>query len=101
MGKLGLTVADATPETAKQFGYKGKAAGALVTEIESGSSAADAGLRRGMLVVKVDQKDVANAAAVREAVDKGDLQKGVLLQVRTPEGATDYVLLKNEVTPQN
>jgi serine protease Do len=102
MDKLGMTVTDMTPEMAKQFGYKGKTAGAMVTEVESGSSAADAGLRRGMLVVKVDQKDVPDAAAVREAVDKGDLKKGVLLQVRTPQGATDYVMLKNtEATPQN
>jgi len=101
MDQLGLTVADATPETAKQFGYQGKPAGALVTEVESGGVAADAGLQAGMLVVKVDKQPVADAAAVRAAVDKADLHQGVLLQVRTPEGRTDYLLLKEAATAES
>ncbi len=100
MDKLGLAVADATPETAQQFGYKGKPAGALVTEVESGSAAAEAGLKPGMLVVQVDKKDVADVAAVRAAVEKADLQHGVLLQVRTPQGQTDYLLLKEAATAE-
>ena len=94
MDKLGVAIADLTPEMAKQFGFKDKTAGAVVTEVEPGSLAAQAGLRPGMLVVKVDKKDVADAAAAHQAVDKADLQKGALLQIRTPDGGTDFVLLK-------
>ena len=94
LDKLGLGVADLTAERAKQLGYQGKLAGALLTEVAPGSLAAQASLERGMLIVKADQKNVANAAALREAVEQADLKKGILLQVQTPERGTDYILLK-------
>jgi serine protease Do len=97
LDKLGIEVADLTPETAKQFGYKEGIKGVVITRVEPDSAAAEAGLRQGWLLVKVDKKAVKDAAAVREAVSKATLGKGVLLQVRTPEGSTDFVLVKPEV----
>jgi serine protease Do len=94
LDKLGVEVADLTPETAKQFGYKEDVKGVVVTKVQPDSPAAEAGLRRGMMLVKVDKKRVKDAAAVRERVAKAALDKGVLLQVRTAEGGTDYVLVK-------
>ena len=58
----------------------------VVTQVQPDSPAAEAGLRRGMMLVKVDKKRVKDAAAVREAVAKAALDKGVLLQVRTAGG---------------
>jgi serine protease Do len=94
LDRIGVEVADLTPEMAKQFGYKEGVKGVVVTQVQPDSPAADAGLHRGMLLVKVDKKRVKDAAAVREAVAKAALDKGVLLQVRSPEGATDFVLVK-------
>ncbi|HEY7313282.1 MAG TPA: Do family serine endopeptidase [Gemmataceae bacterium] len=94
LDKLGLELADLTPEMAKHFGYKEGTKGVVVTQVQPDSSAADAGLRRGVLVVKVDRKQVKDASAMRQAVAAGTLDKGVLLQVRSPEGGTDYVLVK-------
>jgi hypothetical protein len=47
-----------------------------------------------MLILKVDQQPVKTAQEVQKALDKGSLEKGVLFQVRTPQGGTTYVLLK-------
>jgi serine protease Do len=91
--KAGVEVADATPELAKEFGYKGGVKGVLVTDVTPDSPAADAGLHKGVLLVKVDRKPVKSAAEARDAIAKG-LDKGTLLQVQGPEGGTDYVVLK-------
>jgi serine protease Do len=94
MDKVGLEVTDLTPERADQLGFGSKVEGALITHVNNDSPAADAGLRRGMVITKVDKKRVADAEAFRSAIDKSDMSKGVLLQVRSPRGGTDYVMLK-------
>jgi serine protease Do len=94
LDKLGVEVAELSPELAKQFGYKEETKGVVVTQVQPDSPAADAGLHRGMLLVKVDKKRVNDIAAVRDAVAKASSEKGVLLQVRSPKGGTDYVVVK-------
>jgi serine protease Do len=94
LDKLGIELAEMTPELAKQFGYKEGTQGVVVTQVQPDSPAADAGLHRGMLLVKVDKKRVKDVAAVRETLAKASVDKGVLLQVRSPKGGTDYVLVK-------
>jgi serine protease Do len=92
--KLGMDVTDMTPEMAQQLGYPEKLEGAAVTQVESGSAAYEAGLRKGMVVTRVDKHAVKSAAAFREALEKMPLEKGVLLQVQSPRGGTDYIVVK-------
>src|SRR5207249_10141353 len=94
MDKIGVEVVDMTPDMADQLGYKDKVEGALITQVESDSVAGLAGLQRGVVVTKVDKQPVKNAVAFRQAVEKAALDKGVLLQVQSPRGGTDYVMLK-------
>jgi serine protease Do len=94
LDKLGVEVAELTPALAKEFGYKEGAKGVVVTRVESDSPAADAGLHRGMLLVKVDKKRIKDVAGAREAVAQATTEKGVLLQVRRPEGGIDYLVIK-------
>jgi serine protease Do len=94
--KIGAEVADLTPELADQLGYKENARGAVVTGIEQGSAASEAGLGRGMLITKVEKTPVQSAAEVKEALEKASLQKGVVLQVETPQGGTGFILMKAE-----
>jgi serine protease Do len=95
LGKLGAEVIDLTPDMAEQLGYKEQAKGAVVSQVERGSLAEDAGLRRGMLITKVEKEPVKSATAAKEAIDKASLDKGVLLQVESPQGGTGYILLKD------
>ncbi len=93
LDNLGVEIEDLTSETAKAFGYPASTRGVVVTQVQPDSPAAEAGLRRGMLLVKIDKKRVADANAVRETVAKAKTEKGVLLQVSSPEGGTEYLVL--------
>src|SRR5438132_7190250 len=92
--KIGVEVTDLTAEQAEQYGYKESQKGALITKVEPGSSAATAGLRRGMVIAKVEKNPVTSASEAKEAVAKESLDKGILLQVKTPTGGSAYVMLK-------
>ncbi len=95
MDKVGFEATDLTPETAEQLGYPENTRGVLITKVTSDGLAAGAGLRRGMVVTKVDRKSVTSANALKEALENASLDKGVLLQVQSPQGGTNYVLLKS------
>jgi serine protease Do len=94
LGKIGMHVTELTAEKAKLLGYQEKSEGVLIAEVEPNGLAGGAGLRSGMLIVKVDQQAVKTVEEVQKAVEKGSLDKGMLFQVRTPRGGTSYVLLK-------
>jgi hypothetical protein len=49
-----------------------------------------------MLITKVNRKAVKNTEAARQAIDAGSLTEGVLLQVQSPSGGTNYVMLRKE-----
>ena len=95
LGKLGVKVADLTPQMAKQFGFDDKAQGAVVTDVQPGSPASEAGLKSGMLILKADQHVVTSLADLQNALENATLGNGCLLQVRTTQGGTSYVLLKS------
>ncbi|HEX4592492.1 MAG TPA: PDZ domain-containing protein, partial [Gemmataceae bacterium] len=91
--KYGLELADLPADRAEAYGAK---SGALVVGVEQNSIAAESGVGRGMLVVKVDRKDVKSAEEAKQALEKGNAEKGVLLHLRGMDGTTALVLLKAE-----
>jgi serine protease Do len=95
LDKVGLEVADLTPGLANGLGYKEDLRGALVVNTSRLGPAAQAGLVRGMVITKVDRKGVDSAKGLREALAGVQLATGVLLQVQTPQGGTNFVLLKS------
>jgi serine protease Do/serine protease DegQ len=66
-GRLGVTAQDLTPELAKAFGLEHRQ-GVVVSEVEPDSPAAEAGLRGGDVVIRVNDKPVQNAMDMRNAV---------------------------------
>jgi serine protease Do len=96
LDKVGLEVTDLTPERAVELGFKKDAKGAVITAVDPGSPAADTGLHKGLLITKVNKKSVTSAAAVKQAMKKAALDKGVLFQVESAQGSVDYVVLKAE-----
>ena len=58
------------------------------------SLAEEAGLQRGVLIVKINNTPVSNAESARTALNEGSLERRILLEVQTPQGAIDFVLLK-------
>jgi Do/DeqQ family serine protease len=65
----GLSVEPLTRESARQLGITATS-GVVVTNVASGSRAADAGLRQGDVIEQVDGNPVSSPDALRSALDK-------------------------------
>ncbi|MEI7684614.1 MAG: trypsin-like peptidase domain-containing protein [Planctomycetota bacterium] len=91
--KLGIEIADLTDDDAESFGYRKGTKGIVITKVNPGP-AADAGLRKGMLIHKVDSRRVASATEARQTMETASLARGILLQVQSPTGGTNFVLLQ-------
>lgn len=92
--KFGVEVADLDDTMAEELGYRAGDRGVVVRRVRSGSLAETAGLRKGLLLLKVDRTAVADAAAARKALEDASPERGVLLQVRSPQGGVAFLLLK-------
>jgi serine protease Do len=86
---FGLRVQDLTDELSEQLGVQGEK-GVVVTEVEGTSQAAKAGMRRGDVILEVNQNEVANVADFKKATGGQDK---LLLLVRRGE-ATIFVAVK-------
>jgi serine protease Do len=95
LDKIGVQVSELSADMKDELGYDKSAKGVVITQVDEGSAAGRIGLRKGMLIVKIDKKPVANPAAAQEALKNASVKKGILLQVQTPQGGTDYVVLKD------
>ncbi len=89
-----MQVENLTPKAASQLGYAEKTHGVLITDVDPDSVAGRAGLDAGMVILKVDGVAVRTVSDFEKASEKGSLEKGLLLQVRSPQGGTTYVMLK-------
>jgi len=77
-GAYGLQVQALTPEIADQLQLKGTE-GVLVSGVKAGSPAEEAGLRRGDVILEVNQQPVADLAEFRDAL--AGSRRGALLLV--------------------
>ncbi len=66
-GRLGITIQDLTVELAEALGID-RHGGVVVAQVEKGSPADEAGIEVGDVVVAVDGRPVADAAALRNAI---------------------------------
>lgn len=88
---LGLEVSDLTADVAQQLGFKDRE-GVVITAVTPGSSADRAGLKSGMLIARVGDRDVRSAEDFKAAVE-GTHENGLLMLVRTPQGS-QFVVVK-------
>ena len=92
--QLGLEVAPLTGDVARQLGMN-DATGVVITGVEPGSLAANAGLEPSMAIVQVGRKPVSSVEEFEAAIERASLEKGVLLLVRSAQGSR-FVVLKSE-----
>jgi serine protease Do len=79
---LGLTVQTLTPELAEQFDWPREEKGVLVTDVESGSAGAEAGLRRGDLIKEINRQAVEDTEQYKRLVGKAKAGESLLLFVK-------------------
>jgi serine protease Do len=94
-GELGMTVQRLTPQIAESLGLE-KTEGVVVSAVDPGSAADEAGIRRGDVILEVDRKPIRTIDEYKKAVAGIRKGKGVLLLVRRGE-STLFLALK----PQN
>jgi len=90
--ELGLRLEELTPELAQRLGVE-RREGVVITAVQPGSPAAEAGLRPGDLVVEVNRQKVKRLKDVEAALAKRPPAEGALFLVER-EGAGRYVVLK-------
>ena len=91
-GDLGLTVQRVTPQIAESLGLD-RAEGVVITMVELGSPAEEAGLRRGDVILEIDRKSIRKLSDYQKAITKIKKGKGVLFLVRRGE-TTLFLALK-------
>ena len=91
---LGLTVQDITPELAQQFEIENPK-GVIVTAVEGGSPAEDAGFQEGDIIRQIERQPVPNGTEFGKLMKKYKGEKTVLFLVERG-GARLFVTVKNK-----
>ena len=88
-GRLGITMQDLTPGLAKSLGVPVRE-GVALAEVQPGSPAATAGLRKGDVVVEINGKPMRSAAEMRALL--GVTPAGESIEMRVLRGAEERSL---------
>ncbi|HEX7026333.1 MAG TPA: DegQ family serine endoprotease [Gammaproteobacteria bacterium] len=67
-GQLGIVIQDLNPELAKAFGLEMQRGGVVISRVESGSAAAEAGLKPGDIITEVNGQKIKNSADIRNVI---------------------------------
>lgn len=92
LGSFGVQVKELTGDLARSLGYADEK-GVIVAVVDQGSSAAMAGIKRGSLILSVNQKDIMTPSEFYNAVKNSDPKKPLLLLIRQGE-VNQYISLK-------
>src|SRR6516165_4255055 len=80
-GRFGLSVQTVTPEIARSLSLD-QPSGAIVSNVQSGSPAADAGLMRGDVILEANRQPIKSAAELQKIIDSGKPGANLLFLVR-------------------
>jgi len=89
--KLGINIAPVTPEVTRQFGLKSRTQGLVITDVQEGSAAQEAGLRPGDVIQEVNRQPVKDADQFRQMVKSS---KEPLLLYVARDGNGSYITVR-------
>jgi len=92
---LGADVVELDDDIAADLGYRKGTQGIVIVRVQEGGVAALSNLRFGTVITHIDGTRVSSAPAATQALQAADWQRGILLQIVTTQGGTNYVLLKS------
>jgi serine protease Do len=93
--RIGITVEELKKETADRLGIR-DTKGLVITEVKQGSSAEEAGVSTGSIIIEINgqrPETLSAFSAVTSKFKKGDV---VRLLLRRPDGSVHYVAVKVE-----
>lgn len=79
--KLGIEVQELTPELARTYGYE-EEKGVIISKVQANSAASWTGLKKGTLIISVNQQPVTNVDQFNKLLEANDPKKPVLLLVK-------------------
>jgi serine protease Do len=89
---LGLTVQELSPELADSLGIE-DASGLIVTNVDSGSAAAETGIKRGDIIQEINRQPVDSIATYKKALLAAKNKKSILLLVKRDQH-TRFVVIE-------
>lgn len=89
---LGLSVQELTPELAQSLGIK-ETTGLLIANVEPNKPAAEAGLRRGDLILEVNQQPIKTLKDYKKVLKAAKKDESILLLIKR-ENHTRFVAVK-------
>jgi Do/DeqQ family serine protease len=92
LGKFGLQVQELNKEMAERMKLSVDK-GVIVTDVSDNSLAAQQGIERGDVITEVDSRPVTDVKSFREALNKADPKRGVLLYLDR-KGSKTFAVLK-------
>lgn len=90
---VGVTARALDPDLAERFGYTPDSQGVVIVRVEPGSLGAEHGLHPGMILQEVDRQPIRTLDDLNRALEKIDLDRGVLLRV-WDGAAASFVLVQ-------
>ncbi len=99
-GRIGLAVADLTPEARQQTGVPEHVHGVLVQNVRPASPAEDAGIEPGDVIVEVNRKPAQSASEFANQMRRAPAGKDLLLLVWSKGGAS-YRVVHPDQSEQN
>jgi len=94
VNELKIEVQPLTEELAHQLGYSDDVKGVVITSVEPGSAAEEAGLMKGMIIEKLGTTEVSTMDQFNQGLKEAKANKSVLLLVRNHSGARFVVVQK-------
>jgi serine protease Do len=94
-GLEGVSVDDLTPQIARQLQLPAGTVGAVVTDVNESSPAAEAGLQRGDVIEQVNNTPVKSAADFEKMVRQGS-RNGQTLLLINHQGVTRYIAIESK-----
>jgi serine protease Do len=99
-GRLGLAVANLTPDVRQQYNVPEQVKGAVIESVRPGSPAEDAGLTPGDVIVGLDRHSINDADSFVSQLHSEPAGKDVLLLVWA-NGGESYLVLHPDENQQN
>ncbi len=94
---LGVYIQEVTPEIAKQFGLPEDAEGVLVGDVVEDSPAEKAGIKRGDIIVKVNDEEVNSPGELQDKIRDIDIGEKAIIEIMRDGKATRFIVKIGEM----